>query len=116
MSEDPGSGISAIEMLKWIGSIAGTMIGAYLMYAIRTLFGRIKHLEDEASDQRVRNQKFEDYQSWKDEKDREFSELLEKISNKIDGMRHSFDKRFVDLTKSIHNLELKFEGHRNEKK
>ncbi len=116
MSEDPGSGISALEILKWIGSIAGTMIGGYLMYAIRSLFGRIEEIKREVADQRVINQKFEDYKDFKDLKDQEFSELLNKISLKIDGLRHSFDKRFVDLTKSIHNLELKFEGQKNDKK
>ena len=100
--------VTALGMItKFIGWIAG-FLGVYLMYGFKITQSRIKKLEDDLSDQKVINQSFTDYKEYKDKKDEEFTESVKKIGDKIDGLNKSFDTKFTNLTKEIHELELKF--------
>lgn len=79
---------------------------------------RIKSLEESHSDQRVVNKGNEDFQiaaKASDEKSQEvYKEIFTKldsiktfVSDKVDGIKLTFDEKFETLTKSFHQLELR---------
>ena len=100
--------MDAIELIKYfLGGLSVFVVG-YLLYQYKLTQARIKSLEDGLSNQNVINQKFTDYQDYKDKQDDLFKESVNKIGTKIDELIKSFDDKFKSLTRDIHKMEVDF--------
>ena len=116
------AGLTALDITKAVGGLLGTFILLYSMWLIKTLQARLKAIETELSDQKVKNQSFIDHNIYTERQNKEFKESVIKIGDKIDNlktsnvnMKESFEGKFRELTASIHELELKIVSDKKEK-
>ena len=116
------TGLTGIDIVKAAGGLIGTFIIIYVMWAIKILMGRLKAIENEQTEQKVKNQSFMDHDIHAEKDNKEFKAAVVSIGDKIDNlktsnvnMKESFESKFVALTASIHKLELKIVSDKNGK-
>lgn len=116
------AGLTAMDILKAIGSALLVFVVGYGGYMIKTLMARLKTIETELSNQQVKNQIFTDHNIWLDKDNKTFKDAVVSIGDKIDNlktsnvnMKESFERKFGTLTASIHKLELKIVSDKNGK-
>lgn len=110
MENDPNTTITLISILKWVGSIIGSVLVGLAVYSFGAFRSRIKSAEKKITDLElniaVQDNSFSEFRLYRDKKDDELEKLLGSIISKIDTMKKDFGAQFNEINKSITNLKI----------
>lgn len=104
------SGITAMEIIKGAGAILSSFLGAYLIYAIKSMSGKFKALEKDVNEQKVINQSFYEYKLNTNKRDMELQGILKEIKSDIKAIKKDFFTELRLLTKSINEINVELAG------